>query len=155
MSKKLTVGSETFDYPTTGNINYGEEATGWSEAITDAVSEFFGPGDIKTTETLLANNTTDDIAGLAFDTSFVQRITVEGIITRKFNSSPTQVEAFSVEGAYNGTEFNITAEYSGDDTDVVLFMNGGQFRYTSADVADTSELTIKFKASTIIDEEAI
>ncbi len=152
MSKKLTIGSESFDYPVTGTPNYGEEATGWAEAVTDAVAEFFGPGDIKTTETLLQNNNTGDVSGLSFDTSFVQRIKVEGIITRKFNSSPTQTESFVSEGSYNGTEFNITVEFSGEDTEVELFMLGGQFRYTSADIADTSELTIKYKATTIIDE---
>jgi hypothetical protein len=153
MSKKLTVGNESFDYPITGTNNYGEGATDWSEAITDAVAEFFGPGDIRTTEAALANNTTADVSGLVFDTAYVQRVKVEGIITRKFNSNPTKTESFMIEGSYNTSEFNITVEFSGDDTEVELFMNGGQVRYTSADVADTSEMTIKFKASTIISEE--
>lgn len=155
MSKKLTVGNESFDYPITGTNNYGEGATDWAEAINSAVSEFFGPGDIRTTEAALANNTTADVSGLVFDTAFVQRIRIEGIITRKFNSSPTQTEAFIIEGAYNTVDFNITVEFSGDDTEVDLFMNGGQVRYTSADVADTSEMTIKYSAKVIIDEEAV
>ena len=155
MSKKLTIGSESFDYPVTGGPNYGEPATGWAEAATDAISEFFGPGDIRTTEAALADGTTADIAGLSFDTAFVQRIEVTGIITRKFNSSPTKVESFTIEGAYNGVEFNISAEYVGDDTQTTLFMNNGQFRYTADTVADTSEMSIKFQASTIIDETAV
>lgn len=156
MSKKLTVGNESFDYPITGTNNYGEGATDWADAVTDAVAEFFGPGDIRTTEAALANNTTADVAGLVFDTAYVQRIKIEGIITRKISiPAATNVEAFIIEGAYNGSEFNITVEFSGNDTEVDLFMVGGQVRYTSADVTNTSEMTIKFKASVIIDETAI
>ena len=155
MTKKLTVGSESYDYPVQGDPNYGEPATDWADAVTDAVSEFFGPGDIRTTEAALVDGTTADVAGLSFDTAFVQRIEVTGIITRKFNSSPTKVESFTIEGAYNGVEFNISLEYTGDDTQVTLFMNGGQMRYTADTVADTSEMSIKFQASTIIDETAV
>lgn len=156
MSKKLTVGNESFDYPITGTNNYGEPATDWADAISDAVSEFFGPGDIRTTETALANNTTADVAGLVFDISFVQRIKIEGLITRKISSpAETRVESFVVEGAYNGSDFNITIEFSGDDTEVELFMVGGQVRYTASDVTNTSEMSIKFRAQTIVDEAAI
>lgn len=155
MTKKLTVGTESYDYPITGDENYGQDASGWAESITEAVAEIFGPGDIRTTETLLLNNTTGDITGLSFDTGFVQRIQVRGLITRKFNSSSTQTEAFVVEGSYNGVELNITVDYSGEDTKVSLFTNGGQFRYTSEDVPDTSELSVKFNATTIIDESLV
>jgi len=156
MTKKLTVGSESYDYSVTGDINYGEANTNWSEAITDAVAEFFGPGDIKTTESVLLDGTSADISGLLFDTSFVQRIEVTGIITRKFNSSPTDVEAFTIVGSYNGVgDFDIIIEFSGDDTEVTIDVTGGQFNYVAATVADTSEMSIKFKAQTIVDTDAI
>lgn len=155
MSKKITVGTESFDYPITGDSNYGEGATNTIEALADAVAEFFGPGDIKTSETALADGTTADVTGLSFDTTFVQRIEIKGFITRTFNSSPTKVEAFTIEGAYNGTAFNISKTYDGEDTEVVLFMTAGQVRYTSQTVADTNTLTIKYQASTIIDEDAV
>lgn len=156
MSKKLTIGNESFDYPITGTNNYGEGASDWAEAATNAISEFFGPGDIRTSEAALANNTTADVAGLVFDTAFVQRIRIEGFITRNI-TSPVEVrtEAFVIEGAYNGTDFGYTVEFSGDDTQVDLFMSGGQVRYTSEDVTNTGDMTIKFAAKVQIDETAI
>ena len=155
MSKNLTIGNKTFKYPDTGDINYGEEASGWAEAATDKIAEFSGPGDINTTEAALVNNTTGDVTGLSFDTSFVQQIEITWLITRKFNSSSTKTESFTLEGSYDGTEFNYTLEFSGNDTEVELFFNVGQVRYTADNVADTSEMSIKFRAKTIIDEEAI
>lgn len=155
-SKKLTIGNETFDYPITGTPNYGEAASNWAEAATDAIAEFFGPGDIRTSEiALLEGQTNANIAGLSFDTAFVQRIEVQGLMTRKFTSNPTKAESFTMTGVYNGTEFLYSMESQGDDTGITLTMSGGQVQYTSTTVADTSELTIKFRARTIIDETAV
>jgi hypothetical protein len=157
-TKKLQVGDDTFDYPITGTNNYGEEASSWAEAVSEALTEVKGPGDISTTETLLVNGTTGFVSGLQFDTAFVQRIVVEGIITREYtvaSGKSREVEEFEVKGAYNGTEFNISLDYTGDDTEVDLFMVGGQFKYTSADVLDTLELKIKFKAKVLVDEDAL
>ena len=132
-SKKLQVGNDIFDYPVTGSSNYGEEATGWADAITEAVKEIKGPGDISTTETILSGTdnldgtSTGFVSGLQFDTSFVQRISVTGIITREYtvaSGKSREVESFVIEGAYNGVEFNITEEMAGDDTEVTLFTSG-------------------------------
>ena len=153
MSKTLQVGDEIFEYPVNGSPNYGEEATGWSEAVTDALKEVKGPGDISTTETILTG-TSGDIAGLQFDTSFVQRVLIEGLLTREFNVNPTKIESFTIEGIYNGTEFIIQSEFVGDDTNVSFDTVGGQFRFsTVADLDDAPNgLTIKYKAKAIIDE---
>ena len=156
-SKKLTIGSETFDYPITGSSNYGEEATAWAEAASEVLKEVSGPGDISTTETILVG-LDGFVSGLQFDTSFVQRISVTGIITREFtvaSGKSRQVESFTIEGAYNGVEFNITEEFSGDDTEVEFYVVGGQFKFTSADVADTQELKVKFLGKALVDEDAL
>ena len=163
-SKKLTVGSDIYDYPVTGSSNYGEEATGWADAITEAVKEIKGPGDISTTETILSGTdnldgtSTGFVSGLQFDTSFVQRISVTGIITREYtiaSGKSREVESFEIQGAYNGLEFNITESFDGDDTEVLLFMVGGQFKFTSLNVVDTQEIKIKFNGKALIDEDAL
>lgn len=163
-SKKLQVGNDIFDYPVTGSSNYGEEATGWSDAITEAVKEIKGPGDISTTETILSGTdnldgtSTGFVSGLQFDTSFVQRISVTGIITREYtvaSGKSREVESFEIQGAYNGVEFNITEVFDGDDTEVLLFMVGGQFKFTSVNVVDTQEIKIKFNGKALIDEDAL
>jgi len=156
MAKDLQVGEEIFEYPVTGSSNYGEEATGWAEEVTEALKEVKGPGDISTTETILAG-TSGDIAGLQFDTSFVQRVLIEGLITREFNTNPTIYESFTIEGIYNGSEFLINSEFVGQDTNVSFDTVGGQFRFeTVADPDDAPNgLSIKYKAKAIIDESAL
>lgn len=156
-SKKLQIGNDIYDYPITGSSNYGEEATGWAEAATEAIKEIKGPGDISTTETILVG-LDGFVSGLQFDTSFVQRISVTGIITREFtlaSGKSREVESFTIEGAYNGVEFNITQEFSGDDTEVEFYIVGGQFKFISANVADTQELKIKFVGKALVDEDAL
>lgn len=162
-SKKLTIGSQVFDYPITGTGNYGEEATAWAEAASEVLAEVKGPGDISITETLLSGTlssgyVTGNISGLVFDTSFVQRIYITGIITRTFtdvSGLPDLVESFSIEGAYNGSEFNFSQIFDGDDTDVEFTVTGGQFGFKYLDVADTLQVSIKYKASTVIDKLAL
>jgi hypothetical protein len=143
MPKKLQVGDEIFD------SNFGEDATAWAEAVSDTLTEVRGPGDIPVSEVQLLG-LSGNIAGLSFDTSFVQRILVEGIITRDVTDEPRKVESFKVEGAYNGSEFNITADYAGDDTQVTIDVVGGQFTFeTPENDSLTTTLTIKFKAKTM------
>jgi len=171
MSKPLIIGDEIYNYPTTGEANYGEEATGWAEAATGVIAEVSGPGDIPTTETtlvgVLASGRYDgDITGLSFDTAYVQSIEVRGHITRTFtDATPTQVEYFNVEGAYNGTVINFSEDFSGDDTELEFSTNGGQFRFSYLEIhpdqvtddmggtVDTTDtVTIKYSASVKVDE---
>ena len=160
-SKKLTIGSQVFDYPITGTGNYGEEATAWAEAASEVLAEIKGPGDISVTETLLSGTEsggyyTGNISGLVFDTSFVQRIVITGIITRTFtvvSGLPDLVESFSIEGAYNGIQINFSQTFDGDDSDMEFTATGGQFGFKYLDVADTLQVSIKYQAKTMIAEE--
>jgi len=86
MSKNYIVKDEIYEYPDTGDINYGEEATGWAGAITEIAAEVSGPGDIATTKTTLVGSDTGThiegvITNMLFDTAFVQSIIVTGHIT--------------------------------------------------------------------------
>lgn len=159
MSKTLILGNEIYDYPDNGTINYAEDATGWAEDANSILNEIRGPGDIATRENTNLVGTDDgthisgDIDGLTFDTAFVQSIEATGFITRTFtDATPTQVEAFKIEGAYNGTEINFTVDYSGDDTEFEFSVSGGQFRFKYLKIANTDQVSIKFSASAKIDE---
>jgi hypothetical protein len=162
-TKKLTIGSQTFEYPIVGSSNYGEEATAWAEAATAVLAEVKGPGDISITESILTGEssggfTTGDISGLQFDTSFVQRISIVGLITRKYiedSGKPQEVESFTIEGAYNAVEFNFSQVFAGDDTEVEFSEVNGQFRFKALNKLDTLELSIKFQAKTVIDKEVL
>jgi len=154
MSKTLQIGSDIFEYPDQGTGNWGEEATAWAEAVTKALESVQGPQDILLTEANLVNGGSGNISGLNFNTSLVQQIDVEGLITRTYtNATPTEAEAFRVLGAYNGSEFRISVEYSGLDSGVVIDVdNAGQFTYVASSKANTDVLSIKFKAKAIIQE---
>ena len=167
-TKKLQIVNEEFDYPINGTSNYAEEATGWAEAVTDVLKEISGPGDISTRETKLdgspdpldSNYTIGYITGLQFDLTYVQKVTVAGIITREYdpNSNPVvprEVESFTIEGAYNGTSFTIASDFVGDDTEVEFSVEQGKFKFRSLNVADTIDLRIKFSAKALIDEDLI
>ncbi len=168
MSKTRILGSEIFQYPETGDINYGEEASGWVGEATNILSGISGPGDIPTTQqTLLTPSggtyTTGTIDKLVFNTAFVQSLEVSGFITRTYSdSTPKQVEYFKITGAYNGTVINYSVEYSGNETELEFTISGGQFGYsylnlhpdqvTAGPTVTTSAVTIKFEASATVDE---
>jgi len=158
MSKKYIVGDEAYDYPDTGDINYGEEATDWAGAITSVAAEVRGPGDIPTTETTLigisaVGYVTGDITNLKFDTAYVQNIQVTGFITRTYtDATPTQVESFTIKGAYDGTQINFTTDFSGPDTELEFSTNAGQFRFKYLEIANTDKITVKYQAKALVDE---
>lgn len=152
MPKILQIGNQTFEYPTQGEGNWGEEATAWAEAVTEALATIQGPEDILLTEALLTNGSSGNISGLTFDTSVVQQVLVEGLIIRTYlDATPTEAEAFVAIGAYNGSTFNISVESSGLDVGVTLDIdNSGQFTYQALNKPNTDSIIIKFKGKAII-----
>lgn len=154
MPKTLQIGNQTFEYPVQGNGNWGEEATAWAEAVTEALETVQGPEDILITEAILNNGSNGDVSGLLFDSSVVQQINVEGLITRTFtDSTPTQADAFIAIGSYNGSTFSISAEYVGNDAGVTLnITNVGQFTYIAENKANTDTITIRFKGKAIVQD---
>jgi hypothetical protein len=158
MSKNLVVGDEVYEYPDTGDINYGEEATNWAESITEIVQEIRGPGDIPITGISLIGASsggfvTGDITKLTFDTAYVQRIEVTGFVTRTFSdATPTKVEGFVIEGAFNGSEINYTVEYSGEETELEITVSGGQFGFKYKEIDHTDQVSIKFRGKAQVNE---
>lgn len=161
MSKPLIIGDEIYNYPTTGEINYGEEATGWAEDATGVLAEVSGPGDIPTTKQNLVgtlnvstNRYEGSIVNLKFDTAYIQSIEVTGHITRTYqDATPDQVEYFSIQGAYNGTVINFSVDYSGDDTELEFTESGGLFSFSYLNIADTDTVVIKYAAKAKFDED--
>lgn len=153
MSIKIQLGDEIFDIPVVGNPNWGESVTQYLEKNAEIIATIQGPQDILLTEAPLVNGGSGPVVGLSFDTSTLQQIKVEGIITRQFLTGDPAVDSFRVEGIYDGSTFYINNEFVGTDAQVTLDINGaGQFTYSAASVADTSSLSIKFRAKAIIDE---
>jgi hypothetical protein len=165
MSKPLIIRDEVFEYPTTGDSNYGEEASNWAEAVTDVLAEITGPGDIPTSEyTLTGTDNNGFIEGtiqkLVFDTSYVQSIEVSGFFKKTYEDQSYKIENFKMEGIYNlsTNEFIVSTYYIGDDTKTEIDINPsgqGIFSYnneTNIGGSLVETVTIKYSAKTKIDE---
>lgn len=154
MSIRLTLGDSTFDIPTVGDPNWGEQVTLYLKKNSEILATIQGPQDILLTEAPLTNGATSQpINGLSFDTASVQQISVEGFISRSFVAADPTVDSFTCHGTFDGTDFYIDYVPTGTDTKVQLDINAaGQFIYTAESVTDTTGITIKFKAKAIIDE---
>jgi len=163
MSKLLQVGNDVFEYPQQGTgAGHGEEATAWAEAVTEALANFLGPNDILLTSANLANGvaTPQVIPGLSFNTGQVQHINVEFLIVRIYDVAPVPpeteptttkiVESGKIYGNFNGSDFRISIEATGDDTGVELDVTaGGQFNYTSSELEGHQSSVVFFKGQTI------
>lgn len=154
MSKILQVGNDVFEYPQQGTgAGHGEEATAWAEAVTETLANVRGPNDILLTTANLANAVAIPaiIPGLTFNTGQVQHINVEFLIKREYElGSLVLVESGKIYGSFDGSDFKISVESTGDDTGIELDITaGGQFTYTSSDLNNHVSSIISFKASTI------
>lgn len=157
MSITLTVGSETFEIPVQGgSAPWGEETTSFLQAVSEALTTVQGPNDILLTSATLGNNilAPTSIPGLSFNTGDVKSVFVEYLIERVYNpgsGNETITESGLIIGNYNGSEFNISVQSSGnEDSGVDINVdNSGQFTYTSDDKPTHVSMTISYKAKTI------
>ena len=153
MSKQLQIGSEIFNYPEQGqNPGWGEDATAWAEAVTDALASVVGPNDILTTSTALSNNVTSatPVTNLSFNLIEVRKAVINYVVVRVFDSgSTTIVESGEMIADYDGTDFNLAVQAS-DDSGIRFDANtAGQITYTSDDKTNNVSITMTFNAKTI------
>lgn len=149
MTKKLQIGNEIFDYPVQGDGNWGEEATAWAEAVTDAVAETFGPNDIKLISATLNDNQTTpaDIPSLLFNTAEVLGVDVFFIIERQGTVNTSEYGNLALN--YDGTTWKSQQDGLGD-TDIILSITAaGQVQYTSSAYPGHISSSIRFRAKTI------
>jgi hypothetical protein len=149
MTKRLQIGNESFEYPVQGDGNWGEEATAWAEAVTDALAESVGPNDILPTSATLANNqaTPADIPGLSFNTADVLSAIVTFIVEREATS--TEVESGEFEINFDGTDWKSVQTGIGDTGVILSITAAGQVQYTSTDLTGHISSSIRFRAKTL------
>lgn len=155
MTIRLRLGDDSFDIPVVGDANWGEQITLYLKKNSEIIATIFGPQDILLTTAQLNNGAVNEpINGLVFDTTQVQQVIVEGLITRKIVGENPRVDSFVCNGVYDNSNFYIDYVTRGTDAGVELDVNSaGQFIYTAEDIAQTSLLSIKFRAKAIIKEE--
>jgi hypothetical protein len=73
--KTFTIQGQSYDYPESEESpQWGEQATSWAQAVTDALSTNSGPNDIPESLSVINNNqvAVANVDGLAFDSSRVR-----------------------------------------------------------------------------------
>lgn len=153
MSKQLQIGSTIYNYPEQGDkAGWGEDATAWATAITDALGNVQGPNDILITSATLANNQTTaaNIPGLSFNIGQVEAVEIIYEIRRTYNlGANTDVEFGKIQAVYDGSEFFMSSDATGNAGVVISVLNTGQFQYTSSNLTDHQSSVIRFSAQTI------
>jgi hypothetical protein len=155
MSKRITIGSNTYNLPLAGeNPGWGEELSDIIEALADASNDSVGPDDILETSALISNNISSatNINLFKFNTSTVRSFEAQYYIFRK-NDSTTISEAGIIIGNNDDTlGWSISIQKTGE-ADVVFDIDStGQVTYTSSDmggVYDTTNSKIKFAAKAL------
>lgn len=148
MSKSLTIGTCTFQYPEAGTKpGWGEEAACWAEAVTNKIATLSGPNDICTTSVSITNNQCtaanigSGVSALSFSTSAVRSFVATYAVIRGSNA-----ESGELEGVWNGTSWALTNSFTGCAGMCFQITTAGQIQYFS----DCSSAgTIKFRARTI------
>lgn len=149
MARQLTINGTTYNYPDAGeNPGWGEDASAWAEAITDAVSNLTGEGDIPTTTAIIADNVAvpTNITGMKFLTPGTKGFTIYYVINRTDG-----VDSFNeyglIHGVYTGTDWEISREYIGESEIGLTITSAGQCQYTSSSIGGVYSGTIVFKTT--------
>ena len=137
MSKPLTIGNETFQYPEEGTKpGWGEEATSWAVAVTDKLGTLSGVNDINCTCLALAaaqecgTPIGTGASALSFPTASVRSFVVDYAVTRG-----SFVESGNMEGVYDGTDWCFNHCFIGDADVCFDITAGGHVRYFTKDAA--------------------
>lgn len=153
MARQIQIGSDIFSYPEQGeSAGWGEEATETMVKVAETLNDLSGPNDILLSFANLNNNQTTaaNINGLVFDTSEVQAIEVDYFILRTYDSgSSVAGETGKILGYYDGSQFVISVESTGNTGVDISVLNTGQFQYKSSNLANHSSSVIRYRAKTI------
>lgn len=152
----LTVNNTTFNYPDPGQEpGWGEDATGWAEAVTEVLNSLAGTGTINETQSNIENNISvnTQIAGLVFNSSLTQSATVLYRILRDTDSISPIIEQGKLDILYDNGTWKLSREIVvGSPAGVIIDIDGtGQLVYKSSNIAGANyQGYIKFKTTGII-----
>lgn len=152
MARDLTVLNNTYSYPDAGeNPRWGEDATGWAQAVTDALSDIQNPYDLLLTSFDVNDNVSvfTDIPGFTFDSSAVRSFIAEYNVLRS-NGTDDFAESGIMQGVYNGTDWVMSVEINNDSEMTYNITSSGQMQYKSSSIGGSYSGVMKFKARTIL-----
>lgn len=159
MSIPLTIAGTTFDCPQSGtDPNWGENASSWAVAVTEAIATLLGPGDILTTEFTIDNDITVPTAinGLLFDSGTTRASNISYSVYRTSTSQPSgHVETGTIyltfdDSAATGEKWKLS-QIKNSEAGIVFSMgDDGQMLYLSTDIGAVGYVgVIKFSAKSL------
>lgn len=159
MPKTLIVNGTTYEYPVPGeDPGWGEGATDWAEAVTEALSTLLAPGDILQTTFSIANNISipTNVNGLVFDPGTVNGATVDYVVYRTSTDNPSgNVENGMIHLVYDpsasvGQKWKMSQQVTFGAGITLSILDSGQIQYTSTDIGSAGYSgNIKFRAKVI------
>lgn len=152
----LIVNNTTFNYPDPGaEPGWGEDATGWAKAVTDALASLAPAGTLNEAQSAIDNNqTNEEVSGLLFSFLLTKTATVLYRIERDTDAMSPLVEQGYLYILYDNGTWLISREISaGTPAGVQLDIDSnGQVIYTSTNLAGASYTGfIKFKTFGIVE----
>lgn len=152
----LIVNNTTFNYPDPGEEpGWGDDATGWAEAVTEALDSLAPAGTLNEAQSAIDNNQTNqEVSGLVFSSSLTKTATVLYRIQRDTDSMSPLIEQGYLYILYSDGNWLMSREIStGTPAGVQLDVNvSGQVIYTSTNLAGANYTGfIKFKTFGIVE----
>jgi hypothetical protein len=159
MAIVLIVNGTSYEYPIPGSDpNWGEGATDWAEAVTEALNTLLAPGDILQTIFSIDNNISvaTNINGLLFDPGTVRAANVDYAIYRTSTLNPSgNAETGTIHLIYDDSaavnqKWKLTQSTDGSSGISLSITDSGQMQYISSDI-DVAGYSgeIRFKARTL------
>lgn len=159
MSIVLLVNGTAYPYPNPGeDPNWGQGATDWAGAVTEALNTLLAPGDILQTTFSIDNNIAlaTNINGLVFDPGTVRAANIDYAIYRTSTLNPSGnaetgiIHLIYDDSASAGSKWKFSQSIDGASGVSLSITDAGQVQYTSSDIGTAGYSgTIKFRARTL------
>lgn len=155
---QLTVQNQTFLYPEPGTeAGWGSDATGWAEAVTNALGILLAQGQILPTFLQVLNNVTSptNLVGLSFNRNQVRAANVFYQVSRKSNTTSEIVESGTMLLNAELTSvvspvWTMQIQRNGNAGINFSLADSGQISYTTTDIGNAGYVgSIKFSATVL------
>ena len=155
----LIVNGTSYQYPNVGeDPNWGEDATAWSQAVTQVLSTLLAPGDILETKVSINNNTTvlTNVTGMLFDPGTVRAANIDYAIYRTSTSTPSgNSESGTILISYDdssasGSKWQLSQRINAGAGVSFFITDLGQVQYKATDIGSAGYVgNIVFKAKVL------
>lgn len=150
MSKELIINNTTFNYPSAGEPpGWGEDATGWAEAVTDAISSISGYNTVYEAQMTIPASVgvPADVITLAFNSTVVHSAEINYRCFRKTDTvRPIETGIISVLYNPSTAMWDISQKITvGGGTGISFTIDTtGQIKYTASALLGSYDATASY-----------